>query len=35
MYMTDFNEPCLKGVDPVTKGLKEISYEDKRFLRTK
>ena len=23
MYMTDFNEPCLKNADPVTKGLKE------------
>ena len=33
MYMTDFNEPCLKDADPVTKGLKEISYEDKRFLK--
>ena len=33
MYMTDFNEPCLKNADPVTKGLKEVSYEDKRFLR--
>ena len=29
MYMTDFSEPCLKDADPVTKGLKEISYEDK------
>ena len=35
MYMTDFNEPCLKDADPVTKGLKEISYEDKRFLKIK
>ena len=33
MYMTDFNEPYLKDADPVTKGLKEISYEDKRFLK--
>ena len=33
MYMTDFNEPCLKNADPVTKGLKEISFEDKRFLK--
>ena len=33
MYMTDFNKPCLKDADPVTKGLKEISYEDKRFLK--
>ena len=33
MYMTDFNEPCLKDADPVTKGLKEISYEDKSFLK--
>ena len=33
MYMTDFNEPCLKDADPVTKRLKEISYEDKRFLK--
>ena len=33
MYMTDFNKLCLKGVDPVTKGLKEISYEDKSFLK--
>ena len=33
MYMTDFSEPCLKDADPVTKGLKEISYEDKRFLK--
>ena len=33
MYMTDFNEPCLKDADPVTKGLKEISYKDKRFLK--
>ena len=31
--MTDFNEPCLKDADPVTKGLKEISYDDKRFLK--
>ena len=30
--MTDFNEPCLKDADPVTKGLKEI-YEDKRFFK--
>ena len=29
MYMTDFNEPCLKDADPVTKGLKEIAYEVK------
>ena len=28
MYMTNFNEPCLKDVDPARKGLKEISYED-------
>ena len=34
MYMTDFIEPCLKDADPVTKGLKEISYEDKRFLKS-
>ena len=34
MYMTDFNEPCLKDANPATKGLKEISYEDKRFLKT-
>ena len=34
MYMTEFNEPCLKDADPVTKGLKEISYEDKRFLKS-
>ena len=27
------HEPCLKDADPVTKGLKEISYEDKRFLK--
>ena len=33
MYMTEFNEPCLKDADPVTKGLKEISYDDKRFLK--
>ena len=33
MYMIDFNEPCLKDADPVTKRLKEISYEDKRFLK--
>ena len=33
MYMTDFNEPCLKNVDPITKRLKEISYEDKSFLK--
>ena len=33
MHMTDFNEPCLKDADPVTKGLKEISYEDERFLK--
>ena len=33
MYMTDFNEPCLKDANPATKGLKEISYEDKRFLK--
>ena len=33
MYMTDFNEPCLKDADPVTKGLKEILYKDKRFLK--
>ena len=33
MYMTDFNKPCLKDADPVTKGLKEISYDDKRFLK--
>ena len=32
MYMTDFNELCLKDADPITKRLKEISYEDKRFL---
>ena len=31
--MTDFNEPCLKDADPVTKSLKEISYEDKKFLK--
>ena len=31
--MTDFNEPCLKDADPVTKGLKEISYEGERFLK--
>ena len=30
--MTDFNEPCLKDADPVTKGFKEI-YEDKRFFK--
>ena len=35
MYMTDFNEPCLKHTDLVAKGLKEISYEDKRFLKIK
>ena len=35
MYMSDFNEPCLTGVDPVTKGLKEISNEDKSFLKIK
>ena len=28
MYMTNFNEPCLKDVDPARKELKEISYED-------
>ena len=33
IYMTDFSEPCLKDADPVTKGLKEISYDDKRFLK--
>ena len=33
IYMTDFNELCLKYADSVTKGLKEISYEDKRFLK--
>ena len=33
MYMNDFNEPCLKSADPVTKGFKEISYVDKRFLK--
>ena len=33
MCMTDFNEPCLKDADPVTKGLKEILYEDKSFLK--
>ena len=33
IYMTDFNEPCLKDANPVTKGLKEISNEDKRFLK--
>ena len=32
MYMTDFNKPCLKDADSVTKGLKEIYY-DKRFLK--
>ena len=31
--MTDLSEPCLKDADPVTKGLKEISYEGKRFLK--
>ena len=33
MYMTDFNEPCIKDADAFTKGLKEISYENKRFLK--
>ena len=33
MYMTNFNEPCLKDADLVTKGLKEISYKEKRFLK--
>ena len=33
--MTDFNEPCLKDAYPVIKGLKEISYEDKRSLKIK
>ena len=33
MYMIDFNEPCLKDADPVTKRLKVISYEHKRFLK--
>ena len=33
MYMTDFNEPCLNDADQVPKGLKEISYEDKMFLK--
>ena len=33
MCMTDFNEPCLKNADPVTKGLKDISYDDKRLLK--
>ena len=32
IYMADFNEPCLKDADPVTKGLKGI-YEDKCFLK--
>ena len=31
--MTDFNESCIKDVDPVTKGLKDISYDDIRFLK--
>ena len=33
MYMTDFNEPCLKDADPVTKRLQEISYGNNRFLK--
>ena len=33
MYMTDFNEPCLKDANPVTKRLKGISQEDKMFLK--
>ena len=33
MYMTDFNEPSLKDVDPVTRKYKEITYEDARFLK--
>ena len=33
MYMTDLYEPCLMDADPVTKMLKEISYEDTRFLK--
>ena len=33
MYMADFNEPCIKDADAFTKGLKEISYENKRFLK--
>ena len=33
MHMTGFNELCLKDADPVTKGPKEISYVDKRFLK--
>ena len=33
MYTTDFNEPCLKDADPVTKRLKEILYENKRFVK--
>ena len=32
LYITDFNKPCLQDADPVTKGPKEISCEDKRFL---
>ena len=34
MYMTDFNKPCLKNADPVIERLKQISNEDKRFLKT-
>ena len=33
IYMTDFNELCLKYADSVTKGFKETSYKDKRFLK--
>ena len=33
MYMTDFNEPCLKDADSVTKRLQEISYQNRRFLK--
>ena len=33
MYMADFNEPYLKDADPVTRRVKKIPYEDKRFLK--